>query len=476
MAERPPRILQVGTADIFGGAERVAWDLFQGYRARGLVSWLAVGRKLTHDPHVVVVPNDAYGSGWARLWMAMGNMPWPLVGRMRGARRLRHWLHLVGRPSRLLRILRGYEDFDFPGTWRLWGLTAEPPDVVHCHNLHGGYFDLRVMPWLSRQLPVVLTLHDTWLLGGHCTYSLDCQRWRTGCGHCPDLTIPQAIRRDATATNWRRKQGIYAQSRLYVATPSRWLMQKVEQSMLAPAVVESRVIPNGVDLRSFHPAGGGTARAALGIPQDTRVLLFAAKHPRRNVWKDYQTVRAAAALVAERLHGQRVLFIVLGEDAPSERVGQAEVRFVPFQNSPEAVARYYQAADVYVHAARADNFPNVVLEALACGTPVVATAVGGIPEQVRGLRAADVELRGGDGELNGHSAHEATGVLVPPIDAEAMAAAVVMLLADDDLRMRLGRNATEDAQRRFNLDHQVEDYLGWYGEIVEDWRARQVRS
>lgn len=80
---------------------------------------------------------------------------------------------------------------------------------------------------------------------------------------------------------------------------------------------------------------------------------------------------------------------------------------------------------------------------------MVATAVGGILEQIE------------DGK---------TGFLVPPGDAEAMAEAIIALLTDDDLRMRLGRNAAEDAQRRFGLNRQVEEYLGWYGEILEAWR------
>ena len=61
------------------------------------------------------------------------------------------------------------------------------------------------------------------------------------------------------------------------------------------------------------------------------------------------------------------------------------MRFVGHQKSAQTVAQYYQAADVYLHAATADTFPRAVLEALACGTPVVATGVGGIPEQVRSL-------------------------------------------------------------------------------------------
>jgi glycosyltransferase involved in cell wall biosynthesis len=442
------RILQVSTSDGRGGAEKVAYNLHRAYRARGYPAWLAVGYKQTDDEHVLVIPNDACRGPWARFWARVGRMLNPFVGRVKGAGRLQQWISRgIGRPRRLWTLLRGHEDFDFPGTWRLLDLLPERPDIVHCHNLHGDYFDLRALPWLSRQVPVVLTLHDAWLLSGHCAHSFDCERWKTGCGQCPDLSIYPAVKRDATAYNWRRKRDIYAQSRLYVATPSRWLMRKVEQSILAPAVHEARVIPYGIDLSVFHPAEDRRAvRAALGLPPDAKILLFAANGIRRSLWRDFEMMRAAVARVAERMSGQAVLFLALGDDAPPERIGRATVQFVPYQKDPKVVARYYQAADVYVHAARADTFPNVVLEALACGTPVVATAVGGIPEQVE---------------------EGVTGFLVPPGDAEAMAAAVVALLADEALRKRFGENAAQEARKRFDLDRQVSEYIEWYQGIIE---------
>jgi len=76
------------------------------------------------------------------------------------------------------------------------------------------------------------------------------------------------------------------------------------------------------------------------------MLLFTVNSIRLNIWKDYQTLRAAVGRVAECLQGQDVLFIALGEDAPAEQIGQAEIRFVPYQKDHTSVARYYQAADV----------------------------------------------------------------------------------------------------------------------------------
>lgn len=455
-----------------GGAEKVASNLYHAYRARGYPGWLAVGYKYTDDLTVLSIPNDAYRSAWARIWLSIGDAFSPLDGKVRWARRLRKWLHWIGQPSRLLEIQRGHEDFEYPGTWRLLDLPLERPDIIHCHNLHGSYFDLRALLWLSQQVPVVLTLHDEWLLSGHCSYTLGCERWKTGCGHCPDLTIYPAIRRDATAYNWQRKADIYAKCRLYVATPCQWLMQKVEQSMLAPAVEDARLVPNGVDLSVFHPSNTNNrreVRAALGIPQDARVLLFTANGVRRNIFKDYQTMRDAVAQVADHMYGQGVLFIALGEDAPVERIGKAEVRFIPYQKDPEAVACYYQAADVYVHAARADTFPNTVLEALACGTPAVATAVGGIPEQVKGLQVVGSL----SADLSHYSSEEATGILVPAGNAEAMALGIEFLLRNDTLLQQIGQNAARDARQRFDLERQADHYLEWYSEILEHHKTKR---
>jgi glycosyltransferase involved in cell wall biosynthesis len=289
-----------------------------------------------------------------------------------------------------------------------------------------------------------LTLHDAWLLSGHCAHSFDCERWRIGCGQCPDLTIDPAIRRDATAYNWRRKRDIFANSRLHVAAPSRWLMEKVEHSMLARGVVEARVIPNGVDLAVFHPSDQRAARAALGISNDALVVLFAATDIRRNMWKDYATVHDAVGRTAERLTGQSVVFLAMGEEARTERFGSAEVRFLPHRDG-ESSARVYAAADVYAHAARAETFPNTILEALASGTPAVATAVGGIPEQIE------------DG---------LTGFLVPAGDAQALSDRLTQLLSDEHLLQRMSRTAATTAKIRFDLARQADAYLGWYGDLV----------
>jgi glycosyltransferase involved in cell wall biosynthesis len=456
------RILQVSTADMAGGAERIAWNLFHAYRDAGHVSSLAVGIKRTDDPGVVALPNGNQWTLWTRGWWAVERRVGRLEGHVPGAGFISRFTRYAARPRTTLLDEYGIENFHFRGTRRLLGLPAERPEIVHCHNLHGGYFDLRVLPRLSHAVPVVMTLHDAWLLSGHCAHSFDCDRWRSGCGHCPDLGIYPPLKRDSTAYNWRRKQRIFAKSRLHVATPSAWLMRKVEDSILAPAIVESRVIPNGVDLGTFRLGDRAHARAMLNIPPDARVILFTGYGIRRNIWKDYETMRAAISRAAEQLRGENVLFIGLGEESPPERMQSAEFRFVGYVRDGDEVARYYQAADMYIHAARADTFPNSVLEALACGIPVVATAVGGIPEQLKPLGG----LGNGAPEVTRHGPEDATGILVAAGDAEDMARSLVALIRDAPLRARLGANANADAKDRFDLERQARTYLEWYRQLL----------
>ena len=238
--------------------------------------------------------------------------------------------------------------------------------------------------------------------------------------------------------------------------------------MLAPAIEQARVIPNGVDLSIFRPTEKRMAREALGLPPDAVMVLLAA-HNRHSTWRDHTMLAGAVRELAVRAPGLRGLLVALGCDPPADGIAGIEVRAVRHQADPRTVARYHQAADLYLHPARADTFPTSILEALACGTPVVATSVGGIPEQV--VPAQLEAVRAGNFERLGCS----TGLLVPPGDAGSMADAVAALAANPAVRRALGDNAACDARQRFDANGQIDSYLSWYHTIIEDW-TRHAQS
>lgn len=440
------RILQVNTQDEPGGAAEIARNLHRSFRQQGHEAWMAVGHKQSVDEFVLRIPNQERRSVYVRWLKSLSASMWKANDRVPGAWRLSKILAWLAEPVRQWSISHGREDVDFPATGEISSLTPEQPDIIHCHNLHGGYFDLRALPRISHQTPTVLTLHDAWLLSGHCAHSLDCERWKAGCGACPYPSLYPAIKKDASAWNWHRKSMLYQRSRLYVTTPCQWLMKRVESSMLASAVVDARVIPNGVDLSVFSPGDRCSARRRLGLPEGVSLLLFAADGIRNNPWKDFATMRSSVQWIGNVLKSKDVWFVALGESSPDEKIGRAVIRFVPHQKDVETVVDYYRAADIYLHAAAVDTFPTTILEAMACGTPVVATNVGGIAEQVD------------DGE---------TGFLVPPQKPELMGRRILNLLEDDELAKNMRHRCREQAVEKFSRGMMADRYLEWYTDILE---------
>jgi glycosyltransferase involved in cell wall biosynthesis len=436
------KILQVSTTDIAGGAEKVAFNMHQAYQNFGHQSLLVVGQKMGADLGVIEINQYAGISRKLinfRDWLRQKNLS------VRGFWRLSDLVNWIAQPGKMLDIAWGIEDFHYPGSRHLLTLTDELPDIIHAHNLHGGYFDLRYLPNLSQKIPLVITLHDEWMLSGHCAYTLGCERWEGGCGSCPDLTIYPAIKRDATSYNWKRKRKLYQKSNLYIATPSQWLMERVQRSMMKP--VEYRVIPNGVDLKLYYPGERLQARHELGLSGDTKIILSVAN---QSVFKDNATIMDAVKIISknEQLKALTIYFVALGGNVnETQGMGNIMAQKVRYISDPGVVARYFQAADIFLHAAKAENFPNTIVESFACGTPVVATDVGGIREQVE------------DG---------ITGFLTPRGDSGAMAERIVQLIKDDSLRTKMGEKASDLAREKFGLDRQVNEYLNWYKEILKN--------
>ena len=393
------QILQVSPDDGRGGAERIALDLHHAYRAAGHDARLVVGRRYNDDPTI--------------LSLDPAGRPAPRQGRL----------------SRLL----GDEPPGHPATAALLDRSDPPPDVLHLNNLHGGagggggYFDLRQLPTLSRRQPTFITPHDAWLFTGGPTYAPH-----------PHKPLTRRQRRRLA-----RRAAIFANSELHLVTSSNWMFQQAMSSPLGRHFRSARVIPVGVDLTTFHPASPddrAAARASLGL-DDRPTALFVAHDAHRHPFKDFPTVRAA---VARSRHDLTLL--VAGTTGADETLGRCTVRYLGGLCDDAQLVAAYHAADVLVHAAVADNFPNVILEAMACGLPAVATAVGGIPEQIA------------DGE---------TGLLVPPRDPAAMAAALDRLLDDAGLTARLGHAAHRRAVCSHDLNKQAAANLQHYRDRLQ---------
>lgn len=228
-------------------------------------------------------------------------------------------------------------------------------DVVHCHNLHGGFFDLATLATIAKEKPVVWTLHDMWPITPHCTYSYEETPDANGfyvCGHSGEVAL---------------KQKVYAAANPTLVSPSAWLQEKVAHSVLQDKQIA--LIPNGVDTSIFTLQDKTRARAALKLPQDKKIVLFVAAGGMDDPRKGWKYVEATKEHFKDDPH---VLFVPVGGTT--------------FVTDKQTLALYYAAADALLFTSLRENFSLVILEALASGLPIVGFSVGGVPEAVTHLQ------------------------------------------------------------------------------------------
>lgn len=217
-----------------------------------------------------------------------------------------------------------------------------------------------------------------------------------------------------------------------LAVPSGFL-----KDVFARFGMDARIVPNIIDLGKFHP---GEAK-----PGDVHIVVARNLEPLYDIASGLR----ALALLRERHPAARMSVAGSGpERANLERLagelGIADRVCFTGRLDSEAMAALYREATLSLNPSLADNMPNSVLEALACGLPVVSTDVGGVPFLVR---------------------HGETALLVKPGDAEAMAQSMARLIEDETLRATLIQNGTEHV-RAFTWERVRELWLGLYREVL----------
>ena len=256
---------------------------------------------------------------------------------------------------------------------------VQEADVLHLHWVNFGFLSLASLQALfALGKPIVWTLHDMWAFTGGCHYSRACVRYQTHCSRCPYLRMPSA--HDLSFRIFEKKKRLFEHANLTLVAPSRWLTQLARQAALTSRF-RALTIPNTLDTELYSPKSKSEMRAALGLPLDKPLVFFASgniQDPR----KGFHYLREAL----ERLSARQVKpEVVLAGKAPSQThlLGlSAPVHYLGKISDPARLVEAYNAADLLVVPSLEDNLPNTVLEAMACGTPVVGFATGGIPEMI----------------------------------------------------------------------------------------------
>lgn len=428
-----------------GGANQIALNLSNSFHKKGHCTKIITRESNFSSENIRLINNDKYRNRSFRFFRKLSQ-----ISLKKNYSLLPNFFQLlseVSEPKRLLRNAIGREDFDFPATKHLTKIAGYEPDLIHAHNLHSDFFDFRELPYYSNKFPFFLTLHDCWTFTGHCCHFFDCERWKKNCGKCPHLDIPINLNRDGTRSNLTLKRKLYSNSKIHIATPSNWLANHVTQSVLSPAIRSITVIPNGVDQNIFTPAEKIKARKELNIPEQDFVISFSCNSPSKNPWKNYNLIEEIVHILAKSPKFKNITFLIMGEDGEPKSYNHIRLKKLGWLQEKQKVAIVYQASDLYLHPTKADTYPNVILEAMSCGTPVIASDVGGIPEQITD-------------QVDGR---------ILPNQPETFASAIKEIILDDQKRDNFAKQSICKARKLFNESDMISKYHDWYLRGISDF-------
>lgn len=336
------KVLIVNTYYNGGGAERVARSIYKGIVDKDTRVFFLAGRyqrRLPDDVEVVY-----YGLGIRLLTALTG---WFLKGNLIYSYRSR---------KRIIKIIE-----------------EKSIDIVHFHNVHGNYLGLREISKISKVCPnIIVTMHDMWLLTGGCAHSIDCKKWiAEDCAYC-DGNISMHPFRLSKAV-YKEKKAVRNLDIRWVV-PSKWLYNRCIEADMNPDRI--RIIRNGISNDKYYIMDKASVRSKYGIEQDAHVLMFVSNGI-RNVYKGYKYVEEA---ICGLKSGDEFAAIVVGGTEDIDL--PISVYNYGYVHSDAKMCELYNAADVFILPSIADTLPYTPMEAMACGTPVIAFDTGGIPEIV----------------------------------------------------------------------------------------------
>ena len=325
-------------------------------------------------------------------------------------------------------------------------LQKEKPDLIWFHNIAGGgkWGWSEDMISIARQhTPVLWTLHDMWALGTD-----EQSYWEVDTvvegerGQGVEQSGPKVKRCDGEKVGSREKSrvsrvcGEEGKYRVTLTAPSRWLAELTRKI----TGCSCEFLPNPINLKSFSPGDRTAARRKLGLPEKGLVVLAGADSLKdrrkgfdllREAWKSGSFPDATLALFGRH-----------GESRPGEQ-------YLGNLNSDEELVAAYRAADLYVHPARMENAPCTIQESLACGTPVLAFPVGGIPEMVVPRK---------------------TGFLVARLSPESLAEALASALADTEQLREMRERCRKYAEEIWNPEKLMRQFAELARELMAESR------
>ncbi len=313
------------------------------------------------------------------------------------------------------------------------------PDVVHLHWINGGM--LRIEDLARIEAPIVWSLHDMWAFTGGCHYDRLCGAYKNRCGAC--IVLESKNTKDISSRIFSRKQKTYSKiANLTIVGLSSWL----EACAANSALFHSRKIvniPNPIDTGVFRAFDKLQARKLWGLPESKKLVLFGAMGATSDPRKGFSELSDAV----KNIDRDDIEFVVFGATAPlSPPDTEYNISYVGRLYDDVSLVTLYSAVDVTIVPSKQENLSNVIMESLACETPVVGFDIGGNSDLIE---------------------HKSNGYLAQPFDPTDLAHGIEWLL-DSEKYSALCVNARIKVMQDFDSNIVAKKYVQLYREIISD--------
>jgi|GEM_PF-843411 len=259
-------------------------------------------------------------------------------------------------------------------------------DVIYFHGVLDeciNYKSLRKILALNKK--TYWFLHDCFSFTGGCAHPFECEKYTSECRNCPYWGGFSLF--DCAQNEYRQKYKIIGRvNNLAFIAPSSWMLGVAKKS----AIVKNKAvhhIPNMVNPRNFKIIDKTVARSLFSIDSAKKIIGFGAASATTNPYKGWEYMKNALNILAKKSNSpQDIEILIFGCNYQKEIADSLpfKTHFLGFLQDEYSAAMAYNAMDVFVVSSLAENFPQTIIESLACNAPVVAFDVGGIPNIVNG--------------------------------------------------------------------------------------------
>ena len=315
-------------------------------------------------------------------------------------------------------------------------INAMDIDIVHLHWVNNF---LRVEDISNINKPIVWSLHDMNPFTGGCHYDEECEGYMSNCGTCRVLSENKACNRSYNAL--LKKETLWLKQDITVNGLSKWLAECAKSSRLFSnrTIVN---IPNPIDLECFNVIDKVTARDRLSLPLNKKIILFGAWGVNSDPRKGFSYFKKAISKM--NLKKDELVILLLGNPPIDEANNEFDIISLGFVSSNKKLNLIYSAVDVFISPSKQENLSNMILESLACGTPVVAFNIGGNSDMI---------------------VHKNNGFLANAFDEKSLAEGLDWTL-EDEIRIRhLSINSRQSVANKFDLNTVITKYIELYMKI-----------